>query len=755
MEMESERQTKASRQALHRQILVDRCMGRGILVGGLGVLSLVAAIFLFIVIEILPLFRGARVGDVETRPTGVSDPIVLGVDDWNQRPFIIGRDGGATLLSTREDGETVSFDAPFTGESQIRKARYIQERQLVLAVLEDGRFFQASLEFTPNFNEGGERTVTGRITWQAKRLIHFPLSGKILDFDYLLTADREILACLYKDEDDLRLVVQKRPRGDTASGYAERAETATMEAPDQAERLLLGPGGAHLLVATSGSLHAYGKFDGTWQPFQVWAPFPAGETVADMAFALGRERLSVLGSHGSHRLFHPAWKGDGPVRRYVPSGALAKIPGDPLGQVASLNNKAMLVFTREALSLRYLTTSQVRWEKRLIDEVSLARLGSTYKDIYLIGKTGMLQHIPLHDPHPEASLKAFFGRIIYEGHDQPRHLWQSTGGTDAYEAKLSLIPLIAGTLKGTMVALLFSVPLALMAAVYTSQYLHPNLRRWIKPVIEIMASLPSVVLGFLAALWLAPRLAAHMPSVFLILLSLPLSAMALSSLWGAIPWRWRAKVPAGWEGLLVMPVIAAVGLLAWEMGPLLEAVAFRFTDPVSGETSGDFRLWWEAFSGQQFQQRNALVVGFMMGFAVIPIIFTLTEDALHAVPRSLVSGSLALGASRWQTTTHIILPSAAPGIFSAIMIGFGRAAGETMILIMATGNTPLMDGNLFTGMRTLSANLALELPEAPYASTLYRTLFLGAFLLFLMTFLVNTLAEVLRSRLRRHTTPMH
>ena len=162
----------------------------------------------------------------------------------------------------------------------------------------------------------------------------------------------------------------------------------------------------------------------------------------------------------------------------------------------------------------------------------------------------------------------------------------------------------------------------------------------------------------------------------------------------------------------------------------------------------DFRLWWTHATNFPFEQRNSLVVGFMMGFAVIPIIFTIAEDAMSNVPGALRSGSFALGASRWQTALRIVLPTASAGIFSAMMIGLGRAVGETMIVVMATGNTPIMDMNIFSGMRTLSANIAVELPEAPVHGTLYRTLFLGALALFILTFMVNTLAELLRQHLR-------
>jgi phosphate transport system permease protein len=137
-----------------------------------------------------------------------------------------------------------------------------------------------------------------------------------------------------------------------------------------------------------------------------------------------------------------------------------------------------------------------------------------------------------------------------------------------------------------------------------------------------------------------------------------------------------------------------------------------------------------------------------MGFAVVPTVFAIAEDAINGVPRHLITGSLALGATRWQTLLRVVLLTASPGIFSAIMIGMGRAVGETMIVLMATGNTPIMDMNLFEGMRTFAANIAIELPESEVGGTHYRILFLTALVLFLLTFVFNTAAELVRQRLR-------
>jgi phosphate transport system permease protein len=173
--------------------------------------------------------------------------------------------------------------------------------------------------------------------------------------------------------------------------------------------------------------------------------------------------------------------------------------------------------------------------------------------------------------------------------------------------------------------------------------------------------------------------------------------------------------------------------LAWVAAALLDAAGF---DP-RGSLFGTY------------VQKNAMIVGFVMGFAVIPIIYTLAEDALASVPVHLRSASLGCGATKWQTATRIVLPTALSGIFSAVMVGLGRAVGETMVVLMAAGNTPVLDWNMFNGFRTLSANIAVELPEAVQGSTHYRMLFFAALVLFAITFVLNTAAEIVRLRFRK------
>ncbi len=353
-------------------------------------------------------------------------------------------------------------------------------------------------------------------------------------------------------------------------------------------------------------------------------------------------------------------------------------------------------------------------------------------------EAGVLERYAVANPHPEISWRTLFGKVWYEGYARPEYVWQSTGATDDIEPKFSLVPLIFGTIKGTFYAMLFAVPLSVLAALYTSQFADPSIRSKIKPTVEIMAALPSVVIGFLTGLYLASVVERHLVAVFLMVLFMPVLGTSGLFLWRLLPRTLSHRLKAGTELALIVPLLLLAGWLATQVGPTVEGWLF----------GGDIRIWLSDSWGLTYDQRNCLVVGIAMGFAVIPIIFTISEDAFSSVPSSLTAASLALGASRWQTAVHVVLPTASPGVFSAIMVGFGRAVGETMIVLMATGNTPVMDWSIFNGIRTLSANIAVEIPEAPHGGTLYRTLFLAAAMLFVMTFVVNTAAEIIRQRLR-------
>lgn len=345
----------------------------------------------------------------------------------------------------------------------------------------------------------------------------------------------------------------------------------------------------------------------------------------------------------------------------------------------------------------------------------------------------------IDNEHPEMSWAVLWDQIWYESYPEPSYTWQSSSASNDFEPKFSLMPLAFGTLKAAFYAMLFAMPLAIMGAIYTAYFMAPKMRTYVKPTIEIMEALPTVILGFLAGLWLAPIIESHLPGVFSMLIIMPLGVLIFAFLWTKFPKGIRQRIPDGWQAALLIPVLLITGWIAMSLSLPMEQLFF----------AGDMKIWLSETIGMDYDQRNSLVVGIAMGVAVIPTIFSITEDAIFSVPKNLTFGSLALGATPWQTLIYVVILTASPGIFSAVMIGMGRAVGETMIVLMATGNTPVMDFSIFQGMRTLAANVAVEMPESEVDSTHYRILFLAALVLFVFTFMFNTLAEIVRQRLRK------
>jgi len=355
-----------------------------------------------------------------------------------------------------------------------------------------------------------------------------------------------------------------------------------------------------------------------------------------------------------------------------------------------------------------------------------------------------LQVFNVHNEHPEVTWQALWQEVWYEGYPEPDYVWQSTSGSDDFEGKFSLVPISFGTIKAALYAMMFAVPIALTAAIYTAYFMTPVLRKKVKPTIEMMEALPTVILGFLAGLWLAPLMEEYLPAIFLLLVFLPLSTVITAFAWHNLPNQLKDKLPETLAPVILIPVMILAIYAAFSLSGIVELTFF----------GGDMRQYLTNDLGIDFDQRNALVVGIAMGFAVIPTIFSMAEDAIFSVPSHLTSGSLALGATQWQTLVKVVLLTASPGIFSAVMMGLGRAVGETMIVLMATGNTPILDWSIFQGMRTLAANIAVEMPESEVGSSHYRILFLAAFVLFVFTFIFNTAAEFVRQRLREKYSSM-
>jgi phosphate transport system permease protein len=734
-------------------LLLDGFMNYFIRFGGMVVVVAVMGIFVFIGWQVLPLFLHAKVKPSFEFSLAAKDYRYIGIDEWAEYPFVVEPDGALSFIDIAGKRGIEKVDLGLGGK-EISAISYRPVDQRLAYGTADGQFCAIDLNYSRSRDNAGKDVVA-----QGAKATSFyqigPVGGRIKEIAYADSETTKLAAAISEvnGQPEVHAMTLNQKRTLLGAGKIEPGVdlNLTAQIKGKPEKVLVNSTADGILVSTDAhEIYYFFRQGDEISVRQVFKPFKdqADSAIASMRFLLGDVSV-VLASHGGvNRVFSLFVPPGGRERLFGQTKEFAKLPAAPTFFAASQRTKGFLIGGERFVSLRYATTESVRWEDdKLPFRAQQAVLSGKNNRIVFLDTDKKLHIYELNDPHPESSFKGLFGKIWYEGADRPAYVWQSTGGSDDFEPKLSLVPLIVGTLKGTLYAMLFALPIALLAAVYTSQFLHPNTRRIVKPTMEVMASLPSVVLGFLAALWLAPLIETRVPSIILMVIGIPLTALAIGALWARLPIRHRRHIKPGYEYLAFLPILALTAFAAWKLGPVFERFAFVVTEP-NGAKIADFRRWWPHVTGAPYEQRNSLVVGFMMGFAVIPIIFTIAEDALSNVPGALRSGSLALGASRWQTALHIVLPTASAGIFSGVMIGLGRAVGETMIVVMATGNTPIMDLNIFSGMRTLSANIAVELPEAPAQGTLYRALFLGAMALFLMTFAVNTVAELMRQRLR-------
>lgn len=733
---------------------IDRWMARLIRAGGASIIIVVLGIFAFILFQVLPLFQSAHVTPLWNQQLPKQNYVALGMDEWGELPFVVTDQGQIFWVQGRKHPPLQEAWTVRQPEGRLSSWQYLPERQLLAFGTEQGNFSLVQFEYEKNFS-AQDSAVTGKILpfpWFSTDHTGNPIQAMGLAWPE--TGPQLVLLQNTGSTHQVEWIQlgQQESFIETGPWEITQRENLSPLFPSAPTHIALSETGSLVLGADAqGRVHVLIRNNDHWKYLESFTPFgeQTSSRITSMNFILGGSSVHLSNTEGKNRIFALSRNPKTGTQGFSQIQEFPDIQGAYRFFQKSLRNRSFLLGDQQGVALYYATTANLRWHQGPSIPILLGGLSKKYHKIALLNEQHQFQMLDLSDPHPEAGLKSFFGKVHYEGASKPDYVWQSTGGSDSFEPKLSLMPLIYGTLKGTIYALLFAVPIALLAAIYTSQFLAPELRRIVKPIMEVMASLPSVILGFLAALWLAPLIENKIPSLMLMLLSLPLAPLLFGALSSRLSPKMRQWIPEGQEWFLLIPVTIVIALIAWKAGPILEAWCFTVTDPETGIRSADFRQWWIQTTGQSFEQRNSLVVGIIMGFAVIPLVFTLAEDSLRAVPLSLKSASLALGASRWQTAFRVMLPAASAGIFSAIMIGFGRAVGETMIVLMATGNTPLMEWNPFTGMRTLSANLAVELPEAPFHSTLYRTLFLGALILFLMTFAINSLAEKMRQRIRK------
>ena len=735
--------TPALQRKRRLRALKDRLTKWYVLVGGLAVLATITLIFFYLAYVVLPLFRGAELTTLQQQtPAWLQDagrPLLLAIEEQNEIGLRISDQGEAVffeLASGKEiKHETLAIPA---GRTLVSLQQGMPGSALVVAGLSGGEALVLHHSYKVSY-PGDKKTVTPQIDYPyGQEPFRLDPQGRPLEHVNLSAADGKLLLAGATGS-ELHLLQLSESENMMTGEISREEQRIALPQLSEPIRALYIDVQANWLFALSGRAHMdvfnlrKRTLNGRYELLQ-----DATSEVTASSQLLGGISLMIGDSRGGisqwfmardpddeQRLKHirDFQLGDAAITRIVPEerrkGFAALNAQGELGVFHSTAQRTLLIEPVANAGADIIALSP-RANRVLIED------GNT------------LLPFQLDNEHPEISWSSLWSKVWYESYDEPKYIWQSTAATVDFEPKMSLAPLTFGTLKAAFYAMLLAAPLAIAAAIYTAYFMAPGMRRKVKPVIELMEALPTVILGFFAGLFLAPYVEGHLPGIFSLLLLTPLGILAAGFAWTRLPAGLRQRVPDGWEAAILIPVVLVVAWFALGVSPLLENWFF----------GGDMRMWISNDLGITFDQRNALIVGLAMGFAVIPNIFSIAEDAVFSVPKGLTLGSLALGATPWQTLTRVVILTASPGIFSALMIGMGRAVGETMIVLMATGNTPVMELNLFEGMRTLAANVAVEMPESEVGGSHYRVLFLSALVLLTFTFLMNTLAEVIRHRLR-------
>ncbi len=726
----------------------DRLAGKAIQCVGFLVIVCVIGILALITNVALPLFYppSAKVVSSFASPAELAGRkiIAAGLDDYLESGFLLDEQGVFTFIDLRSGKVMDRLPAQRDGGGGHRVAYLDRVGRFDYGLTwDDGVFTEHQVKFAPGFDGQGKRTINHELVSTAFATPNglATLSARIL---VRQNADKGTVRVDIAADDRITVTQQEITKDLFGAEASKTASTTLTDAiAGRITAAVLDQKGIYLYVGTDRGTLLRWDLGSAGSP-QLLDSFPAftdGRAIATLGFVIGDASLAVADERGGVSTWTATSKEGLNKKQLHRIHQLSNHSQQVVEIIPSLRDKSLLsIDAAGAMHLDHMTSERHLLTLKAAHPIARAGLAAKGNGLIGVDTAGNISVWQLNIPHPEVSFKTLFGKVWYEGYNEPAYVWQSSAANDDFEPKLSLTPLIFGTLKGTFYAMIFAIPLALLGAIYTSQFLNPRIKNIIKPSVEIMAAIPSVVIGFLGGLWLAPLLDKTIVGFFLSMAVIPVAILIVILFWQRLkPASRLDRAGYGHEFIIIIPAIMLGGALAFYLGGIAEVALF----------GSDFKLWLFERLGVRADQRNSMVISLALGFAVIPIIFTIAEDALSNVPKSLSAASLALGASRWQTAWRVVLPSAVPGIFSAIMIGFGRAVGETMIVLMATGNTPIINLSMFDGFRSLSANIAVEIPEAPLAGTLYRVLFLSAVLLFAFTFVVNTVAEIYRQRFRK------
>lgn len=722
-----------------KRVIKDKLVKYCISSGGALVLATLLLIFGYLLYVVLPIFAPVTI-EIEKQFTQTSKVQIhaLGLDEQNDISYQIDDQGVLSFYSLRESDLGKLLLSKSILANPVAFAQTSPSHNTHLLANKNGQAVIFKPEFDTSY-PNDKRLITPRISYPfGEALIDIDPQGKAISMvSFELSEDNGAIAAVTSDNRGLFLFFTATEDMMTEEVVWESELIELPSMPNKVSQMLLSPDFNNLFVRTDDSLLVYDISDvNNIRIKSVLHINAVNSHVTDIQLLTGASSLMVANENGVISQWFEVLKDNKRTFTFIRDFSADAYISDI---VPEYFRKSFLTINKQGYLSIFHTTGNTRLlNEKISNNENLSVAFSPRANALLVMDAQQLTLYKLDNEHPEITWSALWQKVWYEGYPEASYLWQSTSASDDFEAKMSLVPISFGTIKAAFYALLFAVPIAISGAIYTAYFMSSSIRSYVKPTVEIMEALPTVILGFLAGLWLAPLIENQLPGIILLLITLPLSILVTAALWTLLPKSVRQAIPDGIHPLILLPILIFTGYISMSLSDPLELWLFN----------GDTRMYLTNELGIDFDQRNSLIVGIAMGFAVIPTIYTIAEDAIFSVPKSLTMGSLALGATPWQTLAKVVILTASPGIFSAIMMGTGRAVGETMIVLMATGNTPIMDWNIFEGMRTLAANIAVEMPESEVGSSHYRVLFLAAFVLFIFTFIFNTVAELVRQRLR-------
>lgn len=732
--------------AMRRRMLFDRFFQQAMTAGGIGVIIAVSAIFFYLASVVIPMFVPPTIeSQAQFVAPGLQGQDTVGISGEEQREIGVrlGAQGDITFFNYTSGVSVSQISVKVPADTRVTAFDMGERSTYSLGYgLSNGGVLLAKQGFKVTYPEG-KRQITPEVTYPLGETA-IPVDPQGSPISLLSVQQSETgstIAALTLDGRLLVSAVTITTNLMTGEAKSDVQQSTIANPPANIRRLVVESkqDGLYILHGDR-SISRYNIADKSApQLVETVDVAPLGQRVTALTMLSGGFSLIV----GSDKGALAQWflvRQDGNNFKLTHIRDFEPMASEVTVLAPEFNRKGFVVGDKAGSIGSYFATSNRLLFNKSISDKAITAVGIPPRgNGYMAQDAGGRFHTAkVHNEYPEVSISSLWQKVWYESYERPDYVWQSSAANSDFEPKFSLAPLTYGTIKAATYAMVVAVPLAILGAIFTAYFMTPRMRTTVKPTIEVMAALPTVVIGFLAGLWLAPLVENNLAGVLMSLTLMPLGILVASYVWHLLPNAIKARVGEGWEAAILLPVVALLIWFFFQLGHPIEAAFF----------GGDMPNWLSNTLGIKYEQRNSLVVGIAMGFAVTPTIFSIAEDAIFSVPKTLTSGSLALGATPWQTMMGVVLLTASPGIFSAVMIGLGRAVGETMIVLMATGNTAVMDFSMFSGFRTLSANIGVEMPEAGVGETHYRLLFLAALVLFAFTFVVNTAAEIVRQRLR-------